>query len=999
MTLHQLDIKILLLLLLPAIQTSCADEEIFTPGAPADTSASISYNVTSGQDIEKGSRSGEDDGSVSGLEPQMMSLGDSTLYLHRYVGSESERATGGEHASRGLQVNDMATFKAIAGGFGVSAELAANPGAEYFPWTKASTTLNNSDNLWQTVTPNYWPHKGEELRFHAFAPHTAINSLQGLTAAAGKISFGYTVPTSPSAQAGNDAKHQPDLMFASGVASKTTFADSRAHLNFRHALSAIKFRVRDITDGEIVSVAIRGVNGKGNCVYNSANGSFMWSGLSSPACYTQKFNVKTEDKYPNPNPEKEITGTMPEATFMLIPQALPENAVLEVVFKYSYGHGTLPAGSTKTLTAPLRTTDIPSWDAGKEYVYTISTSNSVWTYYFIVTGSEQTENDANPEQGAWKDNANNIIINPTVTENGYYKVTSYRERANAAKTKETVPWTAVLSDGRNIAPDNTVIESKYTDQLRDLMTLPSDSYLRKRTLEGNGSTNATKYEVEFAPQQIVSNYQGDWDMKNRTEVGTANNPIDLSMRNHHTYSNRNTANCYVVDRGGYFMFPLVYGNAVSNGSPNERSYIYSGTATKSYDVALKVFKDHRDENITSPYIYNKYTPTSAKLLWQDAYNLVEDVKLSHDKTAIEFHVNQRTIQQGNAVIAVYGDGGKILWSWHIWVSDHMLKPDGSLKLGNGDINCASYSGSNRYVQTRNLGWCDPKRLQYMKRTGTLTFSQTGTGKTKTLDLLQREKYYDYWEGNNTYYQFGRKDPSVGFYNAKDLKLNFGPDKYDISTPQPVTLGKGILQPNSLFVGGTHNDWVRDASGKGYYNLWDNTSTQTDYTGTKTVYDPSPAGYKVPHRGFFFLFTKNNTGDQDFKPTNNTAAANRKALSDFQAAFNGVMTDTLRVIGNYEYRRYNGYSKKPGTTSGRQEVMFNATGMRWYTDNAAGKPGELFNAHLVYMHTNMVIDAVGSSNVFVVGKDYNVDNKTTSYVLYTRFKGRRVLARPVRAIRE
>ena len=61
----------------------------------------------------------------------------------------------------------------------------------------------------------------------------------------------------------------------------------------------------------------------------------------------------------------------------------------------------------------------------------------------------------------------------------------------------------------------------------------------------------------------------------------------------------------------------------------------------------------------------------------------------------------------------------------------------------------------------NLGWCDPKNVWYLKRTGTMVFRQAHSGNTVTLNLEQREKKIEYWIGNNVYYQFGRKDPIVG----------------------------------------------------------------------------------------------------------------------------------------------------------------------------------------------------------------------------------------------
>ena len=57
-------------------------------------------------------------------------------------------------------------------------------------------------------------------------------------------------------------------------------------------------------------------------------------------------------------------------------------------------------------------------------------------------------------------------------------------------------------------------------------------------------------------------------------------PIDLSMYNiqGNIRDAATTANCYVIKKKGVYRFPLVYGNAIVNGSTNSASYTkVSGT--------------------------------------------------------------------------------------------------------------------------------------------------------------------------------------------------------------------------------------------------------------------------------------------------------------------------------------------------------------------------------------------------------------------------------------
>ena len=72
----------------------------------------------------------------------------------------------------------------------------------------------------------------------------------------------------------------------------------------------------------------------------------------------------------------------------------------------------------------------------------------------------------------------------------------------------------------------------------------------------------------------------------------------------------------------------------------------------------------------------------------------------------------------------------------------------------------------------------------------------------------------------------------------------------------MSIKDGILNPKSFFLYSSSNtSWYTNSTGSSqqktyYYNLWSGTFNGTDHpddTGqmTKTVYDPSPVGYKVP----------------------------------------------------------------------------------------------------------------------------------------------------------
>lgn len=1000
----------------------CGDDQ-WTRNRAGDNA--VGFQVTSGQTNAAAFRTAETPDSPSEpLQPLVLRSPElqRPIYLHTYVAGESERATGAGIETRSTPVNNQTDFSKVNGndGFEVSA-LYTETGKAFMSNAiakKASSIEEGQKEVWNTTPAYYWPGNDRTLCFHSFAPLSAKDSLRNMQAGNSVIEFDYTVPKTADS---TDAEHQPDLMFALKECSKATSSDGKAPLNFRHALSAVKFAIRDVVGGTIKDISIKGVAGKGHCVYKGPEAAgdkdtFVWTGNTGYDCdYSQKFNYKTDENYVKDYPTDDskdivLNDKMPEKTFMLIPQDISEDAEILITL--------VRASDNKEfkLSGKIRDNSVTKWEPGKEYVYTVSTSSSNWTYFFIVTGCEQAENDDDPGKGKFKDAEGKIVVNQTVTEGAYYKVQSYRVRANAQQTKEPVAWTATASDGTTEVPQSLKQFKDYYNN--ESLVIDSAVWMPKNVYKGNGSVGATKYDVSFYPQMVGTTWEGDWKMRKRSQIRTEGNPLDLSFANSGT-GQMNTANCYVVNAAGYYKFPLVYGNAITRGGTYSISYSNSLGSYSSYN-ALRKFKDYNGNNITQPKISGA---TSAMLVWQDAYNLISDVRLSKATTTggydyVSFKVSKESLQQGNAILAIKDKAGKIIWSWHIWITEHWTA-EGEPKLGTGNVVIPNYEKEKRSFTAApyNLGWCDPKNVWYLKRTGTMKFTQAKSNKQESLKVEQREKVIEYRIGNNTYYQFGRKDPIVGFKNSSSVvKYNFGNMPYGIQS-QPVSIKDGIQNPNVLYVGGSDKDihtapsvlydnWI-NSNNENFYNLWNNDPVKTPltlpsedkknssppytqnkdisisdyfYNGIKTVYDPSPAGYMVPPPGFFR------------KITNGCVYNNKTKL-----IFDGKTEDTGEA-GYYKYIIQ-------GTNG---TITLTGTGHRWYstwnvTDAVGAFPGMNFNPSLAYLWSNQVILTVQSNTAFGLALGYDLSestqNKQARYSSNFLFSGRRAMARPVRPIKE
>ena len=87
----------------------------------------------------------------------------------------------------------------------------------------------------------------------------------------------------------------------------------------------------------------------------------------------------------------------------------------------------------------------------------------------------------------------------------------------------------------------------------------------------------------------------------------------------------NTANCYMVGAPGWYCFPLVYGNAITDGK-------YNTTAYSSTHMV-----NHLNKKISAPYIKDnnvnlETSNVSVKLIWQDAENLIIPDEIEYDPT-------------------------------------------------------------------------------------------------------------------------------------------------------------------------------------------------------------------------------------------------------------------------------------------------------------------------------------------------------------------------------
>lgn len=346
----------------------------------------------------------------------------------------------------------------------------------------------------------------------------------------------------------------------------------------------------------------------------------------------------------------------------------------------------------------------------------------------------------------------------------------------------------------------------------------------------------------------------------------------------------NSANCYIVDSRGTYQFPLVYGNAITDGNTNEDSYTYR--AWDSGRNILSHFKNYKDASISQPYILDdiyisqgQSVPNglSASLVWQDEPNLVTGIQYIGaaygGKGGIQFAVGAG-IKEGNAVIALKDPTGTIMWSWHIWVTAFDL----SRKVILTNYHPTNKTSQNFEIMPVNLGWCSGgiavryyDRHECEVRFTQLISTEGQKGLSKTVKIIQ-EPHIAVPCGNNPYFQWGRKDPFIAGGDAdKTTKTWYDADNNSNNSPKLAMMYLNtdtietykataalIRNPDKWQNGPRQHpgDWGNPYKPKDniFFNLWDNSWWSSNDVVMKTVYDPCPAGYHVSSIYTFSGFT-------------------------------------------------------------------------------------------------------------------------------------------------
>lgn len=650
------------------------------------------------------------------------------------------------------------------------------------------------------LTDKYWPGADHKLTFMAYAPYDedykngSTKYIQLTSDVKGYPTLTYTVPAKVEDQQDLLVSAEPNTQDMEGDYNKVI------GMKFYHTLSAINFKIGStMAPGRIAKIEIKGIYNKG--VYDF--GTKEWTNQSGSANYSITPNYIVADQR-----GVVFTGLDDSKNdlFLVMPQTVPAGAKIVVTIEDGANYS-----SSHEMELPL---DGHEWLPGYTITYSLSTSQENSDYIFSVSKI------ANIDKGA------------TYVS---YKVSSYVQSYYGSQTP--VGWKA------KYAIDDQIGTDEYSEDFGDIVKggfifdMPSPTSTTSAL-----TANIAELEPPVSDPSINTHTA---TLRAAAPLGSQENPYDLSTLG--GTRSQSTANCYIVHASGWYKLPIVYGNCIKNGANNTAVY---GTST-----AMANFVNHLDKQITNPWLVNNanVAPTEGILVWQDAYKMIdtESLGITTDKKYLYFKVNEDYICQGNALLSVRDASKKILWSWHIWVTDEDISSATNITLTN-------LKNSVYHLMTVPLGHCNPDKRTYTPREIEFQFEQEESGMTAEVSFSQTTTSYLEYGRNITFYQFGRNTPErlIGTGMANTFKTIYGEEyPYDIKNTT-VTRGTAIQTPCTHYwtEKGEWNSKIRQT------NLWDvKNTTTTPYDNAtspsiKTIYDPSPVGYKVPELLAFSAFT-------------------------------------------------------------------------------------------------------------------------------------------------
>ena len=767
---------------------------------------------------------------------------------------------------------------------------------------KSSGSIEPADGnglLWGSGTHSFFSmYQSPGMLSHYAFPDQEVSaanaSIVSTSATTARIT-GYVPATQNVVKVGNEYKANMNYAYMYSGAQATPSQSNKVALTFYPLVTTFEFTLKQDPNDQMTSKLTKvELSTTEATLTGTFTADLSLNGSGNPVASIAKSGT----------PGKTVTITLPDGGVVLSSTPIKIN-ILTLPLKQTNLTLTLYFGSNKRILPLKEGADFIEVPACRKIVFNnLEVPKSEWNYTNATIS--------------------NISLSTTLEKvyggSATFTVKSYKQKGSTT-TREGVAWTAYA-----------LKEGSTTEYVKHGETgwpswLTLSKYSGTGSYSGETVTATIPYNdfaagtwTDVAPEGMTATLQG------RGVVGSASAPRDLSMYNIYgsAYANSpgavasaktpgaHTANCYVVRQPGYYCFPIVYGNSFDSdkgnaSGVNAKAYRSQTTAGQGYYLnadgkAIQSAYPMKDSNLETSSVAN----LEAVILWQDTpigWRIINDshpdaLKIlssapsgSSEKSCpyVQFYIAKADILPGNIVIAVRdkGKSNKILWSWHIWVTDTPTgEATSDFKIRKFNYRTAQSTATPSAYNNMlfcPLGWTPPLTLSARSTTARTTtvkiVPDSGSAPARTFTITQPAYTSAAYSGkfySCTFYQWGRKDPfppsngnSFGS-NSPGIKMTCS--RYYYSNANNLSVGRQSAAQTKKIATWIKNPHIFDTSnGTSYprYDLWNSNnkantlaSSATDAQMTtavaKTIYDPCPPGFTVPMGAAFTCATSDGT---------------------------------------------------------------------------------------------------------------------------------------------
>ena len=395
-----------------------------------------------------------------------MTCGNDTLYAHSAALRNIELHNDVTSKTRGTEVNES-SFYNYFGLYGYIYDSGQS-------WTGVRSTLQptitnekiTNGGTWTSST--YLPGQTKKMALFAYAPY--MNTGISLADGKGAPQLTYTIDS--------DVSNQVDLLVAKSV--DVVGNTSSVALDFKHALTAVKFAIGTITGfTKITKIVISGVKNSGTLSLDGDN----WNLNDATASYTIEKVIDLSTTTTG-----DITGSSTNDLMLLMPQTFADgNATLEVTM------------TNDNVTKTFSTTLTDEWMKGYTVTYLLSVERA-GEFHFEVTSSTSSI----PIEGG----------DIELKVKSYYQIT--------AGAQVPIPWSGTYNIGSNqytLSGDGSI-----SDDIRKISVPANNS-----TLTHTEALRANQSKGTAQNPWNLSNSQGDTEVENTANCYVVNSKGTYSI--------------------------------------------------------------------------------------------------------------------------------------------------------------------------------------------------------------------------------------------------------------------------------------------------------------------------------------------------------------------------------------------------------------------------------------------------------------------------------------